>query len=429
MAQLFTAKTVDQIFHHPHLLGHLMGKTKLTERHSEWIHHCWLNEEHNSILAHRGSYKTTAITEIGSMWWWLWQPGDRIGLFRKTYTEACNTLYTIKKHMETPIIRELFKFRNGTYPEFKIKRDDKLEFNFKTTATKEGNIDAHGILKPPTGTHYDKIITDDIITLEDRVSKAAREKTKTGIRELITNIIDPGKVMINAGTPWHKDDGWSILPEPLRCDVYETGILTEAQIEEKRSLTTSSLFAANYELIHAAQEDAIFKNPTRGPWHRHTGTKIFAQLDAKFSGDHWNGLTIFTRLDSGKIHIIGKAFNDNIKYKIDWVRQLLTDYGVTEIFVETNPDKGFVADALEANFPSWTVTRYHESMNKHVKITQFGLKYWHDIVFTDLCDDEYLQQVLDYAEKEEPDDAPDSMASGLREAYYDGESQDGLWNF
>ena len=53
------------------------------------------------------------------------------------------------------------------------------------------------------------------------------------------------------------------MPEPERWDCYSTGILTEAEIEEKRQSMAPSLFAANYELKHIAAEDALFKEPPK----------------------------------------------------------------------------------------------------------------------------------------------------------------------
>ena len=57
---------------------------------------------------------------------------------------------------------------------------------------------------------------------------------------------------------------------------------------------------------------------------------------------------------------------------------------------------------------------YHESMNKHIKITTYLLKIWDDIVFVDGTDEEYINQICDYNEQAEHDDAPDSAASLAR---------------
>jgi hypothetical protein len=111
-----------------------------------------------------------------------------------------------------------------------------------------------------TGKHFEYIFTDDIINVKDRKSKAERERTKLIYQELL-NIVNKGGRIINTGTPWHPEDAFSLMPEPEKWDCYSTGILSKEEIEEKRGSMAPSLFAANYELIHIAAEDALFKTP------------------------------------------------------------------------------------------------------------------------------------------------------------------------
>jgi len=61
------------------------------------------------------------------------------------------------------------------------------------------------------------------------------------------------------------------------------------------------------------------------------------------------------------------------------------------------------------------VRTYHESMNKHLKIITHGKKGWKDTEWIAETDDKYLEQITDYSEKAEHDDAPDSYASIVRE--------------
>ena len=50
---------IEQIRQHPHILGHLGGKSLLTEMHSDWIRYIWDTTRSRSLKAHRGSYKST----------------------------------------------------------------------------------------------------------------------------------------------------------------------------------------------------------------------------------------------------------------------------------------------------------------------------------------------------------------------------------
>ena len=60
------------------------------------------------------------------------------------------------------------------------------------------------------------------------------------------------------------------------------------------------------------------------------------------------------------------------------------------------------------------ILTYHESMNKHLKITTYLKGEWKKVVFVAGTDQEYINQICDYTEDAEHDDAPDSAASCLR---------------
>jgi hypothetical protein len=53
-------------------------------------------------------------------------------------------------------------------------------------------------------------------------------------------------------------------------------------------------------------------------------------------------------------------------------------------------------------------------MNKYLKIVTYLKFEWKNVVFVDGTDPEYIEQILDYNEYAEHDDAPDSLASMIR---------------
>ena len=57
---------------------------------------------------------------------------------------------------------------------------------------------------------------------------------------------------------------------------------------------------------------------------------------------------------------------------------------------------------------------YHEDMNKYIKITSYLKAIWKDVIFVDGTDPEYINQICDYNENAEHDDAPDSASSIVR---------------
>jgi len=58
---------------------------------------------------------------------------------------------------------------------------------------------------------------------------------------------------------------------------------------------------------------------------------------------------------------------------------------------------------------------YHEKMNKHIKISTYLRQRWSDIIFIKETNREYINQILDYTENAEHDDAPDGLSSLIRE--------------
>ena len=104
MDQIQRKKTLELFYRKPHLLGHLAGKKKLKEIHGKWIRYFWTAgpSQHRSIQAHRGSYKTTSIIEIGTVWSLLFHPDQKIGIGRKTFSEASDTIKTISQILILP---------------------------------------------------------------------------------------------------------------------------------------------------------------------------------------------------------------------------------------------------------------------------------------------------------------------------------------
>jgi hypothetical protein len=79
------------------------------------------------------------------------------------------------------------------------------------------------------------------------------------------------------------------------------------------------------------------------------------------------------------------------------------------MYTETNADKGYSAKAFKAQ--GVRVVPYPEVMQKYLKITTHLKTAWPSIVFVDGTDPEYINQICDYTEDAEHDDAPDSLAS------------------
>lgn len=423
---------LEAIRDQPHILGHIAGRDKLTATHSEWIKYIWDTNQSRGLQAHRGSYKSTAITAIGTVRWLLFHPDDRVCIIRKTFTDAAEVVATVAKIMEMPEIRELFRFAHGEYPDFRIYRKEKIEFSFKKTNTPEGSVEPKGLDAGLTGKHYDRIICDDITTLKDRISRAERERTKEIFREIATNIIDPGKPVSLVGTPWHKEDVWSSWEEaknPLkRFSIYECNVLTPQEVEDKRRTTTPSLFAANYELKHVSSEDALFKDPRWEDWASSGIESPRAHLDSAYGGEDACALTIMARRHDQQIQAVGFLYRGNVKDWLTSIENTLRLYKCRKIFTERNADKGWTETMLKKL--GFSVSGYQEDTQKQYKIATFLYELWPSIVWDRDTSDEYMAQVVDWtAESKDQDDAPDSAASLIRACYSKKGSRSERWKW
>ena len=427
---LCSERTIEIAAKQPHILGHIMGKDRLLPVHSDWIRYIWDTNKQRALMAYRGSYKTTAICTIGIIRWMLFNPNERIALFRKHSGKAADVVNTVAQAMEYTEVAEIFKYRFGEYPKARIKSYGRLQYNFKKTMTPEPNVLALGLDGDITGQHFDKIILDDFVTVKDRVSRAERRHTKTALMEIQTNIIDPKKGVSYIGTPWHRDDAWryvnSLCPV-AKYPIKEYGyIIGDEEIAAKRAMTTPSLFAANYDLDLISDESLLFTDPIFSNGWIKNAYEVVAQLDAAYGGGHYCALTIVSKLreagDDVYYQAVGFTYLGNIRDWYDEIDRICKLYNVSYLLEETNADKGMSADDLAKK--GIRVKTYSERQNKHLKISTQLYRVWKYIEWAPETDDEYIAQIIDYREGCEPDDAPDSAASLFREAYNKGAKLD-----
>lgn len=440
----FSHELVLALLNTPHIMGNLLGRDLLEPQHSDWCKWVWDQTPgtHTGLQAHRGSYKTTGITEVGCVRWWIMHPQDRIALIRKTFTDASRSLAVVRQMMETEFVRGLYYTMHGEFPEFTEKKADSLTFSFKRTMTKEGSLGAYGINNLPTGLHVDKALCDDIVTDDDRYSDAEREKTVRSCRELLSSIIDRGKTCMFVGTPWHERDAWSLVIEAAcpngvkKFDRDATGIISDAEFAKICSLNTPAQIACNYFLKHVAADDLLFHRKAREQrWMSMGITPVTAHLDAKFDGNATTALTICQEMveiapnGSPWLQMTGWATDQHVELVIKEIVDRCIGKKVRHFFNENNPDKGLIYRSIMQEFKRRgysintakkpEIYNYTEHQNKGVKIQSHLLRHWQNITWDIDTDSKYMNQIMDYQEGSRLVDAPDSAASLLR-CFYDG---------
>lgn len=392
----------------PYKFGHMLGFSKLTELHNDWIRQMILNNGDATLLAHRGSYKTTCVTIAIAIMLVLF-PDKKMLFMRKTDEDIKEVIYQVKKILQSPHMRYFVQQIYGV--DLTLKTATSAAIDTSLSQSVKGTVQLLGIGTSGslTGKHYDIIFTDDIVNVKDRVSKAERDRTKLVYQEL-QNIKNRGGRIYNTGTLWHKDDAFSLMPPAQAFDCYSTGLMTEQEIADTRSKMTASLFACNYELRIIASEDVIFESPQTGadPCNVEQGV---THIDAAYGGEDWTAMTICRKIE-GKYYILGKCWRKHVDDVIDKILDIHRQYNCGKIFCEDNGDKGYLAKALRAK--GERVLAYHESQNKFLKITSYLKAEWKNVIFVVGTDTEYINQICDYNENVEHDDCPDSLASIVR---------------
>lgn len=392
----------------PYLFGHALGFTKLTELHNEWIQDMVKRGSDSTLQAHRGSYKTTCVSIALALIIVLF-PNDKTMFMRKTDSDVKEIIQQVKKILESQVMQYFVNAIYGVQLRLTVSNSNELSTNLCTDPRGTSQLIAVGVNGSLTGKHFDRIFTDDIVNLQDRISTAERNHTKQIYQEL-QNIKNRGGRIYNTGTPWHKDDCFSIMPEAKVYDCYQTKFIEPAVLEEIKSKMEGSLFAANYEMKHIASDDILFFSPRVG-YDSSLAEQGICHVDASYGGSDSTAFTVCHKKD-GNYYVLGKLWHKHVDDCMDDICSIKAKFNAGRIHNEDNGDKGYLNKAFRNRGED--TKRYHESMNKYIKITSYLKAEWNNVYFVEGTDQEYIDQVCDYNENAEHDDAPDSLASSIR---------------
>lgn len=402
-------RALDLLWNEPYRIGHWVGFRDLTELHNGWLRSFLYADDDQTLLAHRGSYKTTDLSLFLALHPIIY-PKENVLFFRKTDTDVIEVITQAERIMASGCVQRLVRDLYGVSLEFTKQTDSEYSTNLFTAARGTSQVMGLGIGTSITGKHADVVVTDDIVNIKDRVSRAERERTKLQYMEL-QNIRNRGGRFINTGTPWHKEDAISIMPNIRRYDCYSTGLIQRSQLESLRQSMSDSLFAANYELKHIADADAMFKEP-----------KFIADeallyggighIDAAYNGSDGTAFTVFRKLSEHEYVGFGQRWNRHVDDCLSEIAVYHQRFRVGTIHCEENADKGYLKKEIASM--GLPVSGYHESMNKYVKISTYLRKHWKEIRWLEETDPDYINEILDYTENAAHDDSPDSSASLLR---------------
>ena len=409
-------KAVEFLITKPASFGRLVGFTKLTDLHNAWILDMLKGEGDRTLQAHRASYKTTCVS-IALALIIILLPNKRTLFLRKTDADIKEIIKQVQKILKDPHTQYFVQCIYGVNLKLTVESATEINTNLTTDIRGTSQLVGMGCGSSITGKHFDRIFTDDIVNINDRVSKAERDRTKLVYQEL-QNIKNRDGRIFNTGTPWCKDDCFTIMPEAEKFDCYSTGLISDEQLEAIKKSMTRSLFAANYELRHIAAEDVIFQNPQTGadPSEVEQGD---CHIDAAYGGEDFSAFTIVKK--QGNIfYVYGRLWQKNIDDCLDEIQRLRAQFNAGKIYCEDNGDKGYLAKELRNRGERAII--YHENMNKVIKITTYLKAEWENVKFVAGTDKSFIDQICDYNENASHDDAPDSLASQIRRLWKKKES-------
>ena len=368
-----------------------------------------------SIAASRGTYKTTCVS-IALALIIILLPSKRTMFMRKTDSDVKEIIKQVSKILKDPHTQYIVQVLYGVSLKLTVDSATELSTNLASDTKGTSQLLGIGTGASLTGKHFDRIFTDDIINIKDRISKAEREQTKLIYQEL-QNIKNRDGRIINTLTMWHKDDASTLMPNLVKYNCYHEEvrkIISEEELAHIKASMTPSLFSCNYELKIIADENLLFPERPMGADIENVRGAM-CHIDAAYGGEDYTAFTAMAYKD-GHFYIYGRCWQKHIENCYPDIIKDYTRLTLGKCFNETNADKGMIARDLKHKYGLRMVT-YHELMNKHIKISAYLKAIWQYVIFVAGTDDEYINQILDYNEDAEHDDCPDSAASLARKLY------------
>jgi len=403
----------------PARIGRMVGFNDFSRLHNEWMKEMLYGNEDMTLLAHRLSYKTSCVSVVLAIYIGL-LPRITNLFIRKTDSDVKEIVRQVTKILENQEFAYAVSKVMGSTLELTKSTDLEINTSYNDSVRGTSQLLGIGIGGSITGKHYDRIFTDDIVNINDRKSRAERENTKMIYQEL-QNVKSHGGRIINTGTPWHKEDAIStLMPNVQKYDCYSTGIMTKEMIDEKRRSMAPSLFAANYELQHIAAENALFIETPQYFSDVSFLRDGICHVDAAYGGEDYTAFTCGKRIGD-TIYMYGKLWHNHVDTVMDFIVSEAKRLMCAPLHCEDNGDKGFLASEFRKH--GLKAVTYHETENKNTKISTFLRKWWTKIQWLEGTDSAFINQIMDYTEDAEHDDAPDSAACQCR--YWDARNRQG----
>jgi len=365
----------------------------------QWLDFAFTETETRLFLGARNYGKTDYLTILGAAYRIYMDPQYTILILTKEEKRVKNIISEISKAL----------IANGV----KLEKDNALEIRVEGLHGKDLSVEGLSIRSGLRGRHPDLIIMDDPVTDED-VSEATRKLVQRKYNEchkLQSNILIIGQ-------PAHAHDLYAKLRNLIKKLEVPWGSIPALDVDleaQRLAGVDEKSIQASYMLKIISDGTAPFEGINYlDKFPVGTGATSVAFLDPSHKGKDCSALSIFKQHFQG-IAVVGFAAHRAWNHWIEDLVPHLKKFGVKKLFVECNGlgDTPVIALRQLLHGLGIGVVGIDSTTNKHARIMAAGA-YAHLIHLSKESDRAYTDQVVQYEYGAEPDDAPDSLASGLK---------------
>lgn len=315
---------------------HILGYKDVTEG----VHGEWDKFNKNSkkkfklILVPREHFKTSYFTIGGTVQDLVINPNIRILLANATLGNAQSFLREIKEHFERNQKLRYYYPEVVDWVNNATKWSEKQIIIPRTRVGKEPTIETTGVGGNLVSQHYDKVILDDLVNMDNTATRLQAEKVIDYFKYCLSLLETDGELLV-IGTRWSYYELYQYILDELKEDFdilirdcwkpgtnrkepYFPEKFTQEHLEKLRRVQGSYIFSCQYENNPVDVEKAIFKKSyfqyyDTLPEILYITTTVDPNLSEKLKADY------------GVILTLGQDLKGNL-YVIDIIRQQMNPY-------------------------------------------------------------------------------------------------------
>jgi len=148
--------------------------------------------------------------------------------------------------------------------------------------------------------------------------------------------------------------------------VKESGIFSDDQLAKIREKIGSTLYALNYEMTLASDENKRWTDPRILTAAQSKDEMLYngiGHIDARYSGVHYTAFTILkVNKEVQRIYAFGVTYYRHVDDCMEDIKELVTRFKCGTVWCERNSDKGYLTKELKSK--GIRAKDYHEDMNK-----------------------------------------------------------------